>query len=216
MINGTASPWERLDRLRRERGLLTPTELLDLADTGTAVLDPFSVLVSRRAELHPGVTLRPGAVVECDGDSLCSIGPGTTLYGGARIRATGGAAVSIGRDAEIGDGGARITAAGDGTAIAIGDGVRISGGAEVIGPGRLGAGSQVDGPVSARAVDLAAGRPHTHPDPDHRGAVLKGFGRAHGIRLGTGEVLNGTGDFATATVQRQRHYHPDAPSLPQA
>ncbi|WP_371656704.1 MULTISPECIES: hypothetical protein [unclassified Streptomyces] len=155
-----------------------------------------------------------GAVVECDGDSRCGIGAGTTLYGGARIRATGGAVVTIGRDTGIGDGGARITAAGDGE-IRIGDGVRISGGAEVIGPGLLGAGSQVRGPVSARSIDLAAGRPYTHPDPDHRGAVLKGFGRAHGIRLGTGEVLNGTGDFATAPVQRQRHYHPDAPHLPE-
>lgn len=94
------------------------------------------------------------------------------------------------------------------------DGVRISGGAEVIGPGLLGAGSQVLGPISARSVDLAAGRPHTYPDPDHRGAVLKGFGRAQGICLGTGEVLNGAGDFAAVPLQRQRHYHPDAPHLP--
>ncbi|WP_329404261.1 hypothetical protein [Streptomyces melanogenes] len=212
MTNATGSPWERLDRLRRERGLLTPNELMDLAEEGTAVLDPFSVLVSCRVELHPGITLYPGAVVDCDGDSRCSIGAGTTLYGGTRIRATGGAVLTIGRDTEIGDGGARITAVGDG-GIRIGDGVRISGGAEVIGPGLLGSGSQVLGPVSARSVDLAAGGPYTHPDPDQRGAVLKGFGRAHGIHLGTGEVLNGTGDFADASVQRQRHYHPDAPHL---
>ncbi|MGW4893779.1 hypothetical protein ACWEQL_16160 [Kitasatospora sp. NPDC004240] len=212
MIMGTGSPWNRLDRLRRERGLLTPTELVDLADRDVIALDPFSVIVSRRVRLEPGTVLYPGAVVECDEHSTCELGPGTTLHGGTRITATCGASIAIGRGTELGDGGTRITAAGT-DAVEIGDRTRLAGGAEVLGGSRLGAGSQILGAVSARSVDLAAGHPHTYPDPDHRGAVLKGFGRAVGIRLGVGEVINATGDFATTPVERQRRYHPTAPHL---
>ncbi|GAB3815941.1 hypothetical protein GCM10028799_17750 [Kribbella italica] len=42
---------------------------------------------------------------------------------------------------------------------------------------------------------------------------LKGFGRARGVQVGVGEVVNGSGDFDDAPVERQRHYHPNAPHL---
>ncbi|MFF2118178.1 hypothetical protein [Kitasatospora sp. NPDC058184] len=204
--------WHRLDRIRHERGLLTPGELVLLADRGVAVLDPFSVLVARRVTLSAETVLYPGATVECDADSDCAIGPGTVLYGGARIVATGGGRITVGRRARIGEGGA-VVRAGAGEAVELGDEVRIANGAELTGRCRLGTGAQVLGPISARAVELAAGRPYTHPDPDGRGGVLKGHGRARGTRVGVGEVVNGNGDFAAAPVERQRTYHPDAPHL---
>jgi hypothetical protein len=70
------------------------------------------------------------------------------------------------------------------------------------------------GPITAQQVELSGGADGSHPDPDHRGAVLKGFGKARGLTLKTGEVVNGSGDFATAPIERQRSYHPDAPRLP--
>ncbi|KJS59444.1 hypothetical protein [Streptomyces rubellomurinus] len=204
--------WQRLDGVRRARGLLTPGELMALTGRGVVVLDPFSVLVSTWVRLGPETVLYPGAAVECDARSRCVLQPGTVLYGGARITATGGALVTIGRGALIGEGGARIKAAGT-DRMRLGDAVRIANGAELSGSCRLGDGSQVLGPISARAVELAGGGSHAHPDPDGRGGVLKGFGRAHGIRVGVGEVVNGAGDFRAAPVERQRAYHPAAPKL---
>ncbi|AUY51223.1 hypothetical protein [Streptomyces sp. CB01881] len=212
MITGAGSLEERVARLRRERGLLTPAELMDLADEGVVVLDPFSVIVSRRVRLHPENVLYPGVVIECDEHSGCLVRRGNVLHGGTLITATGGGTVVIGARSEIGEGGARIRAAGT-DAIDIGDGTRLAGGAEVTGTSRIGSGAQVLGQVSARSVTLAAGHPYTYPDPDGRGAVLKGFGRALGIRLGVGEVVNGSGDFRDAPVERQRIYHPEAPHL---
>ncbi|MFE5579913.1 hypothetical protein [Kitasatospora sp. NPDC056531] len=206
--------WHRLDRVRREHGLLTPGELMVLADHGVAVLDPFSALVSRRVTLRAGTVLYPGAVVECDEWSSITFGPDIVLYGGAHVTAADGARIVIGRGCLLGEGGTRIKAATD-DLVEIGSEVRITNGAELTGSCHLGDGAQILGPISARAVDLAAGRPFSHPDPDGRGGVLKGYGRAHGVRVGTGEVLNGNGDFESARVERQRTYHPEAPRLTQ-
>ncbi|SDT73863.1 Protein N-acetyltransferase, RimJ/RimL family [Streptomyces sp. TLI_053] len=203
----------RLDRLRRDRGLLTPAELLDLAEHGVAVLDPFSVIVSRRVELGPDNVLHPGVVVECDERSHCAVGPGNVLYGGTRISATDGGRITVGARSLIGDGGTRILA-GAHESVRIGDEVRLMDGAEVLGDSLLGHGSQILGRISARSVELAAGLPYTHPDPDGRGGVIKGIGRAAGVLVGTGEVLHDIGHDLTETVpERQRLYHPEAPRL---
>ncbi|MBV6696325.1 hypothetical protein KV557_04180 [Kitasatospora aureofaciens] len=180
MITESDELWHRLDVIRRERGLLTPGELLALADQGVAVLDPFSVLVSRRVVLRTGTVLYPGAAIECDERSAVALGPGNTLHGGTRITATGGGRITIGRGSRIGEGGTRITAA-TGDTIELGDETRLTNGAEVTGSCRIGDGAQILGPISVRSVTLAAGHPHTYPDPDGRAAVLKGHGRAHGI-----------------------------------
>ncbi|WP_405365759.1 hypothetical protein [Kitasatospora sp. NBC_00039] len=212
MIMGAGSLEERVARMRRERGLLTPGELMDLADQGVVVLDPFSVIVSRRVRLHPGNVLYPGVVIECDEHSGCLLRRGNVLHGGTLITATGGGVIVIGARSEIGEGGARIKAAGT-DSIELGDETWLGGGAEVTGSSRIGSGAQVLGQVSARSVVLAAGHPYGYPDPDGRGGVLKGFGRAQGVRVGVGEVVNGKGDFGDAPVERQRAYHPEAPRL---
>ncbi|MGW2400631.1 hypothetical protein ACWCYY_29135 [Kitasatospora sp. NPDC001664] len=69
------------------------------------------------------------------------------------------------------------------------------------------------GAVAVQSVRLAGGGEHAYPDPDGRGAVLKGSGLARGLSLEAGEVVNGSGDFAAAPVERQRAYHPDAPRI---
>ncbi|CAM5390772.1 hypothetical protein GCM10010329_57080 [Streptomyces spiroverticillatus] len=205
--------WDEFNRLRSALGYLTPAELIDLADRGTKVLDPFSVILSRYVELGAGNVFYPGAVVECDDESTCAVGGFNVFHGATRIAATGGGNITIGNGTLIGEGGTQIKSSSPATPVTVDDGARLANGAELLGPTWVGAGAQILGPISARSVTLAAGKPHTHPDPDHRGAVLKGFGRADHIRLAPGEVLNATGDFRTAPVERQRAYHPDAPSL---
>ena len=125
------------------------------------------------------------------------------------------------RDAEIGsgnvfypgvvlrlDGGARVIADQRGAEPRIGDRARLLNGAEIMGSSELESGAQGLGAISARGVVLGGGGDFNEPDPDRRGAVLKGFSRAQGVRLAIGEVMNGAGDFARAKVERQLAYYP--------
>ncbi|MER7702861.1 GNAT family N-acetyltransferase [Kitasatospora sp. NPDC097605] len=212
MATDDGSVHAHLDRLRRERGLLTPTELLELAEYGVAVLDPFSVIVSRRVKLGPDNVLYPGVVIECDERSRCAVGPGNVLHGGTRITAVDGGSVTIGARSEFG-GGTRISA-GAHESIEIGDEVRLMGGASVTGDSLLGDGSQILGGISAHSVELAAGRPHGYPDPDGRGGVIEGYGRATGAVVPTGDQIFNIGyEIGHTTTDRQRSYHPEAPRL---
>jgi hypothetical protein len=199
------------DQQRRDRGLRTVDEILELAESGTVVLDPYSVLIGARVVLGKENVLYPGVVIECAADAKCVLGDRNTLLPGTFISAGPGGSVVIGNDSQIGEGGTRIIAAGD--EASMGNGVRLSSGALVVAAAELGHGCQILGQVTAQDVVLAGGADHTHPDPDHRGAVLKGFGRARGVQLGVGEVVNGSGNFDDAPVERQRHYHPNAPQL---
>ncbi|MFJ8040816.1 hypothetical protein ACIRBX_09965 [Kitasatospora sp. NPDC096147] len=203
----------RLDAARTAAGLYTVTELLDLADGGSVVHDPFSVLISRRVTLGQGNVFYPGVTVECDGASTCTIGSGNVFRSGAAVLAEAGGSVRIGDRNLIGEGGARLKANRAAAAVEVGDRTRLLNGPEIVGRSAIGDGCQVIGAIAVQSARLAGGGDHTHPDPDGRGAVLKGSGLARGLELAVGEVVNGSGDFAAAPVERQRAYHPDAPRL---
>jgi hypothetical protein len=203
-----------IDEQRSARGLRTVSEVLELAEAGTIILDPYSVLLGTRVLLGVGNVLYPGVVIECDPDSECSIGSGNTFLPGTFIAASGGGSITIGDNNRIGEGGARIMAAG--SPVTLGHRTRISSSPVIVAPANLGDGCQVLGQITAQQVQLSGGADFSHPDPDHRGAVLKGFGKARDLTVGVGEVINGSGDFAAAPIERQRTYHPDAPSLPNA
>jgi len=200
----------RLDEARRKAGLLTVEQVVALADRDVTVFDPFSTLVGERVELGEGCVLYPGTVLECDAQSVCVLGRDNVLSPGTRICAVQGGHVQIGHCNNIGEGGAQVKANRPDARIEIGGNTRVSGGAELVGSTVLGSGCQVIGAISAQSVILEGGGDWTHPEPDERGAVLKGFGLARGLRLRTGDVVNGAGDFRTAPVERQSHYHPKA------
>ncbi|MGW4647191.1 hypothetical protein [Kitasatospora sp. NPDC004289] len=201
-----------LDAARTAAGLRTVTELLAPGD-GNVVHDPFSVLISRRVTLGQDNVLYPGVTLECDELSSCSIGSGNVLRPGTAVLAEAGGSVRIGDRNLFGDGGARIKANRADAAVVVGDRTRLLNGPEVVGRSEIGDGCQVIGAVAVQSVRLAGGGDHAYPDPDGRGAVLKGSGLARGLSLEAGEVVNGSGDFAAAPVERQRAYHPDAPRL---
>jgi hypothetical protein len=203
-----------IDEQRSARGLRTVSELLELAEAGTIILDPYSVLLGTRVVLGTGNVLYPGVVIECDADSICSLGSGNTFLPGTFLAATNGGSIVIGDGNRIGEGGARLVA-GSGQ-LTVGDRTRISSGPVIVAPADLGTGCQVLGNITVQQVHLAAGADHSHPDPDHRGSVLKGFGKARDLTLQRGEVVNGSGDFAAAPVERQRTYHlpPRCPNPP--
>jgi hypothetical protein len=177
----------QLDRIRAGRGFLSIAETLALADSGNVVLDPFSLLVSRGVRIGSDNVFYPGVTLICE---------------------TGGTIV-IGSHNQFGEGGFTARAEG-GASIGIGDGGRYMLGASVTGPAQLGSGSQILGAIAVQDCVLGAGGTFRDPDPDARGAVLKGVGRARGLRLARGQVIQGDGVFDIANLKPQSSYHPPA------
>lgn len=196
------------DQPRGARG-----EFLSVAATAelglrNTVLDPHSVLVSRFATVGEGNTFYPGTVLQADEHSELVVGDGNVFYPGCFLLAENGGSLRLGARGTYGPGGVQIKANLAGASIRIGDDVRIANGPEVVGTTDIGAGGQVIGPIQVQSVRIDGGGGHREPDVDRRAGVLKGFGLARGLHVGTGEVVNGRGDFAAAPVERQRAYHP--------
>lgn len=195
-----------MDEHRRSNGFLTLAKMATLAERNT-VFDPFSTLIAVDAVIGEGNTFFPGVVVQCDGGS-CSIGSGNIIYPSTLVIAANGGRIVIGDECSLGPGGVQIQANQPGSVLSVGNRARLLNGAEIVGSSIIGDGAQVIGAISAQSVQLAGGDDFAGPDPDRRGAVLKGTGLARGTRLDAGDVVNGLGDFATATVERQLAYHP--------
>jgi carbonic anhydrase/acetyltransferase-like protein (isoleucine patch superfamily) len=196
----------RTDEHRARHGFRTLAEMAALAETNV-VFDLHSTLIAREAEVGTGNVIYPCVVVQCDGGA-CRIGSGNTFHPATTVLAADGGRVTIGDGCSVGPGGVQLKANKPGVVLTVGDRVRLLNGAEVVGASVLGAGSQVIGAIVAQGVHLGGGDDFTGPDPDRRGAVLKGFGLARAVTLATGEVLNGAGDFVSAAVERQAAYHP--------
>ncbi|GAA1402632.1 hypothetical protein [Oerskovia paurometabola] len=180
-----------------------------LAAIGVVVPAPDAVWVSGRARFAPGVVLHPTVVVECDGTSSVTVSEGAVLHPGTRISATNGASVRVGARTTLGPGGCTLVADGEELHVGADGRYRM---ALLLGPGTYGDGCQVLGPIEARACTLEGGQPGDAPDVASRGALLKGAGRAAGITLRRGQVVNGAGDFRRAPVEDQTAYHPVGPS----
>ncbi|MFJ4778413.1 hypothetical protein [Streptomyces sp. NPDC088762] len=198
----------RLDEHRRRHGFRTFAEMSELAETNT-LFDLGSTLIAKDAEIGSGNVFYPGVIVRCEGGD-CVIGRDNTFFPSTVLLAGAGGRITIGDACTFGPGGVQIKANRPGTELRVEDRVRVLNGAEIVGASLLGSGSQIIGAVAAQSVRLGAGDDFEGPDPDTRGAVLKGFGLARGLRLEAGEVVNGSGDFAAAPVERQLSYHPRA------
>ena len=198
----------RLDAARESAGFLGIAEVVALAERGVTIFDPLSTLVSRHARIGAGCVLYPTVIIDCDQASACVLGTGNTLLPGTRIIAADGGRISVGAGNVIGEGGAQVKANRPDAAIEIADRTRLAAGAEIMGVSTIGTGCQVIGAIMAQSVRLEGGQDWTHPDPNERGAVLKGHGLARSLHLSRGEVINGNGDFSQAPVERQAAYHP--------
>ncbi|MFJ6531116.1 hypothetical protein [Microbacterium sp. NPDC091662] len=201
----TEAPLAYADRVRASRGYLTVSQLI--ADDLNVFLDPFSTLLSAHARIGTGNVFGPNVRVDADSDAL-RIGDDNRFFEGTRIEATSGGRVSIGADNEFGPHAVALLANRPDAVIAIGSRVRLIGRIDLAGASTLGDGSQILGDITAVNVALVGGGSHRDPDPDQRGAVLKGRGRASGLTLARGHVINGDGHFATAAVEAQSVYHP--------
>lgn len=196
----------KLDRQRREQGYLTVSEVFALIEAGTIILDPFSLLLGRHVRIGHGNVFYPTVSIWCDEASEITIADGNTFHIGAVLHASLGRIV-VGTGNELGESGFIAKANRSGAAIEIGDHGRYLGGASVYGVTRLGSGSQILGAISVENCTLAAGASYTDPDPDMRGAVLKGCGVARGLTLKRGEVIQGNGVFTPGAIKPQSFFH---------
>jgi carbonic anhydrase/acetyltransferase-like protein (isoleucine patch superfamily) len=197
------------DDVRRAEGFLTYGEVLALCDQGVHVLDPSSCLVSRGVSIGYGARIYPNVVLEARDAGMIVVGTGAVMFPGTLLIASDDGTIRTGEACEFGPGGVQVKANHPGAKIEIGNAVRLLNGCEVTGVSSLGDGAQVIGAIAAQSVRLGGGRGgYRWPEPDERGAVLKGAGLARELTLRAGDVLNLTRSFASAAVERQSAYHP--------
>jgi hypothetical protein len=195
---------------RRTLGFMSAQELERLGGAGILIPDPSSPLVSPRAHIGQGTVIYPTVIIDADAASAITIGRRCRLYPGVLLEARAGAQIVIADDVELGPGGVSIRVSASASAVLESE-VRLSGGCELSGDCRLGRGAQLLGAISARSITLGGGLGgHSWPDPDGRGAVLKGTGLADGIVLERGEVRSCRPSFTEAPTERQSAHHPPA------
>jgi hypothetical protein len=198
------------DAARAAAGYRSFDELVQLARTNR-LLDLASTLVSRSVAIASGNVLYPGVVIEAPPGAHVTIGERNVFWPGTTIVARGGR-IDIGARNEFGPGGATLVL--DIGELAIGDDGRYCEGATISSGCRLGSGSQVLGPIQVQDCILDAGGSYRDATADLRGGVLKGVGRARGLRVGRGQVILGEGRFDPTHVKAQSFFHPPAPTRP--
>lgn len=197
------------DSHRPALGFLTVAQVDALAEVGVRVLDPFSTLISAGVQIGRDTVIYPGVVVQRDEASTLALGAGNTLFPGAFLLAERGGSLVIGDGCELGPGVVQVKANRPDADIRIGHGVRLLNGCELTGRSVLGDGCQIIGHVLAQSVQLGGGLGGDGwPNPDERGALLKGAGLARGIVLERGEVASCQASFTDAEVVRQTYFHP--------
>jgi carbonic anhydrase/acetyltransferase-like protein (isoleucine patch superfamily) len=197
-----------INEMRVGQGFLSVEETVLLSQQSITIMDPFSTLVSRRAQLSEGILIWPNVTISVGPGGSLTIGSQTVLHSGVRVDADKGS-IEIGCRAELGQlGGFTILAPGDADLITIGDEVRLNGGGSVAFKAVIGNGAQVLGPINVQHCKLGGGGSHREPDPDKRGGVLKGCGVARHLEIAAGMVIQAFGDFGQAPLRPQTFFHP--------
>jgi serine acetyltransferase len=183
------------------------SDMLQSIEATNTIYSPSSVLISENVSVGKNNIFYPNVVIECHDEGMVTIGDNNTFYPGTYILCANGKVV-IGSNNEFGPSGLTIKANLSDAVITIGNEGRYSDGASIMGRSTLGSGSQILGNITVQNCSLGEGTSFTHPDPDLRGAVLKGMGLARNLTLTAGQVVNGLGDFSKAPVEQQSFYHP--------
>jgi len=206
----------RIDEQRRRAGYFSVTELLEEFGADNLIPDPYAVLISPGVAIGRGNRFYPGIVIETGVERRIVIGDDNAFWPGSTLRAAAGGRIEIGSRNQFGPGGFTAHADGPEAVITIADRCRFLDGASLSGRVELGGGAQVLGPIAVQDCTLAGGGDYQAPDPDSRGAVLKGCGRARGLNLARGQVILGNGAFAEADLRPQSFFHGAAEAMPGA
>ncbi|MFD2261850.1 hypothetical protein ACFSM5_03055 [Lacibacterium aquatile] len=203
----TADLIAAIDAGRLAQGLLTIAQTLALSARGNIVHDPFSTLISARAQIGSGNILFPNTQLLCaEGQSL-TVGDGNRFHPGSYVEAASGP-ITIGDGNQFGDGCFTAIANRKGGKITVGSKGRFQRGATLYAEVSVGDGCQILGPIAVQDCVLSSGGDHTHGEADERGSVLKGVGTARNLTLKVGEVIQGHGVFAMADLKMQSFFHP--------
>lgn len=194
------------DEIRQKNGFLTIAEMVDLRQNNV-IYDLQSTLISKSASIGTGNVFYPSTIIICT-QAQCIIGNHNVFWAMTTIISENGGSISIGDHCQFGSGGVRILCQSPNQQLAIGNGARLMNGAELMGNSQLGSGCQILGLISARNINLQGGGDYNCPNPNERGAVLKGMGTAKSIQLQQGQVINALNNFATAQIEQQITYHP--------
>ncbi|GLS18328.1 hypothetical protein GCM10007874_13450 [Labrys miyagiensis] len=197
----------QLDDLRRAQNLLTIEEVVRLIEAGNRIYDPYSALISARAQIGGGNTIFPCVYLLCEAAGELTIGDRNIFHTNTLVEASLGAIV-IGSGNQFGEGGFTAKANRPGAHILIGDTGRYQNGAAVFGESELGSGSQLLGAITVDSCRLEAGDTFRDPDPDLRAGLLKGSGVARNITVPRGKVILGVGTFSAEKIQPQSDFHP--------
>lgn len=192
---------------RQSKSFLTIEEAIERYGANNTILDFYSVLIGSNVSMGKGNIFYPDVIIECRDEGAVSIGDDNVFYPGTFILSNDGP-IRIGDSNEFGTSGCTIKTFKADTSVVIGNGGRYCDGVSISGATNLGSGSQIMGAIVAQNCSLEAGGTYLEPDPDKRAGVLKGFGLARNIKIGIGQVVNGSGNFADAPVEWQQQYHP--------
>ncbi|AUQ23952.1 hypothetical protein [Dickeya zeae] len=198
---------DMFDRIRLQNGFLTISQLVALCEKGNVIYDPFSVLISKHAEIGTGNIFYSNIILSASSGHILKVGNNNIFYSNTVIEASAGS-VCVGSENQFGEGGVTIKANRAGAMIEIGNDGRYLGGASIFGACRLESGSQVLGQITVDSCHLLAGGSWREPNPDNRGGLLKGYGTARNLMVGKGRVINGAGAFDESMLELQSTYHP--------
>ncbi|WP_024467824.1 hypothetical protein [Treponema pedis] len=198
--------FDALNRIRAEKGFLSLNELIKLQENGNIIFDPFSTLISSDIEIGAENIFYPASVFIAVNGGKIKIGNANTFAGGGLFVADKGN-LSIGSNNYFGDGPIVIKANFPDSNITIKNYCRVVIGAQVFGKTYIGTGCQIIGRITVQDCFLEDGNSYASADPDLRGAVLKGFGTAKGLKLNTGYVINGQGNFTAENIKKQSYFH---------
>jgi len=196
-----------LDEVRRQNGLLTMGEIIELSEQGNIIYDPYSVLISKDTVIGCGNVFFPNVCLFCsDKGTLLSVGDNNIFYSDTLLEASHGT-IQIGDANQFGEGGFVAKANRIGATIKIGSTGRYLGGVSVFGNTVLGSGSQLLGAIMAENCILEEGGDFRNDNPDMRAGLLKGSGIARGITVPVGHVIANIGSFSLSDLQKQSVYH---------
>ncbi|HSX08889.1 MAG TPA: hypothetical protein VLF93_01940 [Candidatus Saccharimonadales bacterium] len=196
----------QLDKVRKNNGFLTFEDLVQLSKNNNTIMDPFSLFISREVVVEKDNIFYPNVVIEANKGKI-SIGNGNIFYMNTYIIAKKGL-VTIGNKNQFGSGGCTIQALEETAKIIVGNKGRYSNNPLILGRTTLGSGTQILGNIIIKDCTLEDGGNFEEPNPNLRGAVLKGAGIAQHIYVQKGYVINAYGDFKDSPIELQSTYHP--------
>ena len=173
---------EKINEQRENQDCLTINELLNITDN--IIYDPFSTIISKKVKIGKGNIFYPNIVITADEQSSIEIGDNNIFGNSTSIQAT--------NESEI----------------LVGSNCRIDGKVSIYGSCKIQNGSQILGFIQVYDCTLEQGGSYLEKDPNLRGGVLKGVGRAKNLYVKQGHVINGLGDFKQEQEELQIKYHP--------